>query len=136
MMPEPSVYPRWVVLAVRVLSRLSFFVVGVAIVWLSLKPSIAIGTSDKLAHLVAYGGWTFVSLVGVRRWPYGVLVAVLIFAASLVIEVLQPFFGRTADWRDAAANGAGVVLGSVLTIALRVGARRLANMVGRPEGQA
>ncbi len=118
-------YPSFLVLLVRIVSRLSFFVLGLVILYLSLKPSVDIGPSDKLMHLLAYGAWTFASVIGVRRWRWGVAVALGIVALGGVIELLQPISGRIADWGDFLANSLGVLCGGLLTILARSVTHRL-----------
>ncbi|MGF1455983.1 MAG: hypothetical protein ACFB6R_11495 [Alphaproteobacteria bacterium] len=111
--------PASLMLLIRILSRLSFFALGAVIVYLSLKPSMALGTSDKMLHLLGYGVWTFASLIGIRRRPWALGVAAGILLLSGLIELIQPHMGRVGDWGDFIANGLGVLLGGGLARAAR-----------------
>lgn len=94
--------------------RAGAFAALALVVWLSLTPappSPPVGLSwDKAQHALAYAflAWWFAQAWR-RRVP---AVAVLLFAAGLVLEGLQGLGGeRTMSLADAAANGVGVVLG-------------------------
>lgn len=89
-------------------------IIGAAIVILSLIPADAmevdVGGSDKLMHMVAYAALVF-PVVAVR--PRVALPAVVLAALlGAAIELIQPHFGRMAEWEDALANLLGALLGA------------------------
>ncbi len=85
------------------------------IAWATLSPpgppGPAIPYLDKLAHAVA-----FAILVAPLAWCRP---RALVWGAPLallyggVIELVQPGFGRSAEWADFWADGIGVAVGSV-----------------------
>ena len=83
--------------------------------------------ADKAAHLLAYTALSGTALLafGRHRWQAaGVLVALL--ALGAVLELGQAAGGvRTGDVLDMAANAAGVMLGTGIGAALRLGVRAL-----------
>jgi VanZ family protein len=77
---------------------------------------------DKLAHVTA-----FAALAMPLAWRYPHLwraVALAALAYGGVIEIAQPFTGRTASWGDLLADGAGALIGA--GVAARIGRRRRA----------
>lgn len=90
---------------------------ALAIAAISLLPksgSVGISASDSIDHAAAYCVLTILSLLR-RRRLVGVLVAGLaIFSFGAAIELIQPFFGRFAEWSDLAANGTGIVIATLL----------------------
>ena len=98
-------------------------IVAFVICWLSLSPLAALPPapgSDKLHHLIAYGGLafplSFISAPYLARYLIGFLVL------GGLIEVVQPFVNRYGEIADFGANCAGVCLGYV-------GARAVAIML-------
>ena len=107
--------------------------VALIIVWLSLTDSDSINpsmifrmpNSDKVAHLLAYGGFAFVLLFdscnhkinGKIRYP--VLLIPVVF--GLVLEILQYLVTKTrqADLFDFAADVGGVAACLLFVYALR-----------------
>lgn len=66
---------------------------------------------DKLHHLLAYACVMFPTAL---RKPRSIALWSIAFLAwSGGVELLQPLVNRYADWRDLAANGAGLCLGLV-----------------------
>ena len=68
--------------------------------------------NDKLLHFLAYGA--LAGLWGLRplhsmRGRVGVTLGLMVFAA--LDEATQPWFGRTADYRDWLADVVGIVAG-------------------------
>lgn len=75
---------------------------------------------DKLAHFMA-----FAVLAGPLAWRFPHMwraVALAGLAYGGVIEIVQPFTGRTASWGDLVADGAGATVGAF--IASRTASRR------------
>ncbi|CUX81416.1 MAG: VanZ like family [Roseibaca calidilacus] len=61
---------------------------------------------DKLVHAAMFCTVALPAMLGLpRRW-HG-LVWGLVLAYSGLIELVQPYFGRGAEWADLAANGLG-----------------------------
>ncbi|MGF1456635.1 MAG: VanZ family protein [Alphaproteobacteria bacterium] len=83
---------------------------GLCIAIASLSPPPAPGVQDKLLHFSAYGVWTVLIFatapLGARLT--GHLLVILLF--SVIIEILQPFVGRTLSLRDVVANAAGLMI--------------------------
>lgn len=70
------------------------------------------GYTDKVAHFIGFA--TLVSVfAAVGTMPLRVLI-VLAVTLGGVIELVQPRFGRGAEWADFWANNAGVAVGAVL----------------------
>jgi VanZ family protein len=68
--------------------------------------------NDKTGHLIAYA--TLMLPASIRRPKYWILYGFLFVAYSGVIELIQPFVNRYAEWLDLAANSAGIFLGAVI----------------------
>lgn len=82
----------------------------VAILLLMPSPPVVNGVSDKFAHLLAFTALAFpLSLVRARFAAF-VFIAVCAYGAGL--ELLQPFFGRTAEWSDFGMDAAGALIGA------------------------
>lgn len=73
--------------------------------------------ADKLYHAIAFSALLFPT-AGLRpRWIWKVAVASLAYGA--LIEVIQPQFGRQAEWADLLADAIGVVIGVLFGLGLR-----------------
>jgi VanZ family protein len=80
----------------------------------------SIGISDKIEHLVAYGGTTLLFAISRMRWRALLFTAAALAAWGAIIEVLQPILSnRTFDWFDMAANTFGLLLALTLTAIAR-----------------
>ena len=83
--------------------------VGVTL-YLTLRPAVAITTmSDKTQHLISFGVLTLLAGLAyprARLLPLGIVLSGL----GAIIELLQPFSGRTNDIKDWIADTAGVLL--------------------------
>ena len=106
------------------LQRLAVFLFWPAlalVVWGELTPhppDILSGTSDKLLHFTAYFGLAALAALALRT-RRAVLIAVLgLVALGGVLEILQSFTGRDAEWLDEAANSLGVALGALVGFGL------------------
>lgn len=72
------------------------------------------GHADKLAHFAAFFVLVFVPVVTAPgRWRW-ILPSAIAFGG--LIELVQPQFGRHADWLDFWANNAGAVCGALLGV--------------------
>ena len=86
----------------------------VFVTFLSLSPRVpsqSLG-SDKLNHLLAYAAVAFpIAFVRPSRW-----LSLLFLCAiwSGLIELLQPFVLRSAEWLDLIANIGGILVGATI----------------------
>ncbi|GGN32485.1 MULTISPECIES: hypothetical protein [Marinomonas] len=63
--------------------------------------------SDKIHHLLGFGGWTLLCAFGpIRRFAYMALSIVL---WGGMIELIQPYINRHGEWFDFYANSSGVI---------------------------
>ena len=68
---------------------------------------------DKVIHAIMFLTVTLPAMLAVpSRWQGAVWLGVLGYSG--LIELVQPVFGRGAEWRDLAANAAGAGLAFVL----------------------
>ncbi len=72
--------------------------------------------SDKHHHLIAFAALALPTAAFAPRLLWGLLPALALY--GVLIEVLQPFVGRSGDPKDALADGLGVIVGSVLGLML------------------
>lgn len=80
------------------------------------------GQADKLAHFAAFLIIVFPAIVTrPRRWRWVVPGAI---ALGGLIELIQPSFGRHAEWMDFWANNAGILAGALAGAALHPPLRR------------
>lgn len=78
------------------------------------SPPNLFDNSDKLLHLLAFGGFSLTARLAFLRAPGWLLWGVLLFCAPLsewLQHVLQP--ARQFSWFDIYANWAGVVLAAM-----------------------
>ncbi len=104
----------------RVIARLSSLLAIVAIVILSLVPSKEISAlvaplpfADKGAHFIAYAIASWLLIMAFSR-ERSLLVFISVSLLGLLIEVIQPYFGRTFDISDLIVNCAGALFGVLL----------------------
>jgi glycopeptide antibiotics resistance protein len=111
-MTLPLRYPRlWVTLG-------WIFVMAAVIVCLLPGCSVALPTyNDKLMHALGY-----IALVlwftGIYPRTRYLVIATLLFLMGVAVEFLQEWMhaGRQRDMNDVVANGAGIVIGIVLSL--------------------
>ncbi len=90
-------------------------VIATVIAALTLTPVSApspIEHSDKIYHLVAFAALALPTSFFQPRWLPLALPFFVIFAG--LIEIVQPFVGRTGSVFDAAADIAGIFLGVIM----------------------
>jgi membrane associated rhomboid family serine protease len=92
-------------------------VLTVAMLWPINQPPPGPDGSDKLVHLIAFAALAFPLARTGRFGLVPVFVCASVFGG--LIEVIQPFFGRSADMQDWIADIAGVVFGIVLALLYR-----------------
>ncbi len=107
----PYTFPRTALSATFVLT------IVIAVLALSPTQNISLGGGDKLNHMAAFAALIFVtsSLYPVAlKWtlPFAVLFGGL-------IEIVQPYVGRTRDIEDFVADLAGLAIGMLLGRCLR-----------------
>lgn len=82
---------------------------------LSLYPAEGLPSvpgTDKTHHFIAYGALAFpLALARPQKW---LMLMVLFFVYSGVIELIQPYVNRYGEWLDLGANTLGLVFGIVL----------------------
>ena len=90
------------------------FVPAVAVViWGELKPSTH-GPEiiwDKLLHFIAYFGLTGIAAVALGRRKASLWAAFALAVFGGILEIVQSFVGRDAEWGDELANVLGVCVG-------------------------
>ncbi len=91
----------------------------------TIAPAVRLVGGDKIAHFLAYsalGFWTYISLGSVfkgfrekasRRFYTAVLYCILVGG---IMEVLQPWFGRTMSFTDFLMDAAGGIAGALLGV--------------------
>lgn len=85
--------------------------VVIAVLTLAPMPSGGPAGSDKLYHILAFACLAFPLPLVRPRWTVWVILSVIAYGGA--IEVIQPFFGRQAEWADLVADGIGAVVGAV-----------------------
>ncbi|MCC5970117.1 MAG: hypothetical protein JJU15_09215 [Pararhodobacter sp.] len=85
---------------------------GIVIAFLTLAPVSSEGVpgSDKLHHVLAFAALAFP--IPFARPRLAIPVALGVIAYGGVIELIQPYFGRQAEWADFLADIFGAVLGA------------------------
>jgi VanZ family protein len=103
-------------------------VIALAIAGLTLTPSISpppmgLALTDKAYHAIAFAALVLPAAAVFRGrllW-----IATVAFLYGAMIEVVQPFVGRGAEWADLAANTVGILLGILLGSIIHAMARAL-----------
>ena len=94
----------------------------IAVLTLAPMPSGGPAGSDKLYHVLAFACLAFPLPLVRPRWTVWVVLGVIAYGAA--IEVIQPFFGRQAEWADLFADGIGAILGAIVARQLGLWLRR------------
>jgi len=77
--------------------------------------------SDKVLHFCAYFALALLPVVGFRDGRRGMLVGLSMFVVGLALEASQQLApGRSVEFRDVLANGAGVGCGALLGLPVRI----------------
>ena len=82
----------------------------IAVLTLAPMPTGGPAGSDKLYHILAFACLAFPLPLVRLRLALWVVLGVIAYGGA--IEVIQPFFGRQAEWADLLADGIGAVLGA------------------------
>ena len=94
------------------------------ITYLCLRPSAGgeqwFPGADKVHHALAFFALSVLLLALFERCRYAaVCVSLLVFGGAIeVAQHLMPY-GRSAEWADLAADGLGVVLGLLVSLAIQ-----------------
>ena len=94
------------------------------VTWLCLRPSAGGDPwflhADKVQHAAAFLGLGGLVLALFERRHYAAAcIALLVFGGAIeVAQYLMPY-GRSAEWADLAADGLGVVLAALVSLAIR-----------------
>ena len=94
----------------------------IAVLTLAPIPSGGPSGSDKLYHILAFACLAFPLPLVRPRLTIWVVVGVIAYGGA--IELIQPFFGRQAEWADLVADGIGAILGAVVARQLGLWLRR------------
>jgi len=79
----------------------------------------SLAVNDKLEHFVAYAGLAFVPTLHETAIKFGASLA-FVAIMGVLLELGQLFVpGRTCDFYDALADGAGILVGFLLGLPLR-----------------
>jgi hypothetical protein len=99
-------------------------VLAVFIAVLTLAPMPAGGPagSDKVYHVLAFACLAFPLPLVRPRLTLWVILGVIAYGG--IIEMIQPFFGRQAEWADLVADGVGAILGAIVARQLGLRFRR------------
>lgn len=74
-------------------------------------PTSAGPGTDKIYHMLAFASLAFP--LPLMRPKLAIWVFLGVVAYGGMIEVIQPFFGRQAEWADLLADGAGAACGAL-----------------------
>jgi len=101
-----------------------FFVIVIAcfIAAGSLMPAEnarALPGGDFVRHAVPYGLLSLFALLAVTGRIRSSVVLLGVFAFGVMLECIQPFFGRVSDSHDLIANAVGIVAGLGLATGIR-----------------
>ena len=94
------------------------------VTWLCLRPSAGgdqwFPHADKVQHAAAFLGLGGLLLALFERRHYAVAcIALLVFGGAIeVAQYLMPY-GRSAEWADLAADGLGIVLAALVSLAIQ-----------------
>ncbi len=79
--------------------------------------------NDKMQHMLAFGALALPTAMVRPRWALWSVLATVAYGG--LIEVMQPWFGRSADLLDLRADAIGAVCGAILGGVLHLPARAL-----------
>lgn len=111
-----SDHPVKSLLRARALTCLIALGILVGTLWPSDAPAVPFMLRDKVLHLLAFAVLVLPMAVTAPRQALRIAPVCIAFGAA--IEVIQPMFGRGAEWLDLLADALGVGLGLVLGLLL------------------
>lgn len=83
----------------------------IAVLTLAPMPAAGPAGSDKVYHILAFAALAFPLPLARPQLTIWVVLGVIGYGGA--IEVIQPFFGRQAEWADLVADGIGAFMGAV-----------------------
>lgn len=89
---------------------MALLAVVIAVLTLGPAPQSGVPGSDKLHHLLAFAVLAFPLPAARPRLAPWVLLAIIGYGG--LIELIQPYVGRQAEWADLAADAAGGAIGA------------------------
>ena len=101
------------------LFQLGFWLAVAVTAYFCFRPTvIALNVSDKTEHAVTFGG---LMLLAALAWPRARLLwqAFGLAGFGAFIEFVQPYFGRTKDVRDWAADAIGILIAVAMAWVVR-----------------
>jgi VanZ family protein len=110
-----------IAVALSRLAAILFWPALTLVIWGELvphMPDIIPGASDKLLHFTAYFGLAVLATVALGRTRAILVATMSLVVLGGVLEILQAFTGRDAEWLDEAANACGVLSGVALGLVL------------------
>lgn len=110
---------RWVALFLTALLALAIGVLTLV----PLNVPDAMPGNDKHHHLIAFAALALPTAALAPRLLWGLLPVLVLY--GVLIEVLQPFVGRSGDQGDALADGLGLIVGSAFGLLLYCPLQRL-----------
>ena len=105
-------YRRWIRRAQIAAAILFWPAIGV-VIWGELKPSTQGPEAiwDKLLHFIAYFGLAGIATAALGRRKAALWAAFALAVFGGILEIVQSFVGRDAEWGDELANVVGVCAG-------------------------
>jgi VanZ family protein len=118
----------------RQFARWIFLPALVLVIWGELKPGVQ-GPQviwDKLLHFTAYFGLAGIATVAVGRRRAALWAALALAIFGGILEIVQSFVGRDAEWGDELANVLGAGLGlTAAWFSLRIVQQFVSNSASR-----
>lgn len=110
---DPPNRSKWCQSAALALTAVIAIVIG----GLTLAPSVSpspkgLALTDKAYHAIAFAALVLPTSAVYRGRLLWILTMVFLYGA--MIEVIQPYVGRGAEWADLAANAVGILIGLAL----------------------
>ncbi|WP_288905182.1 VanZ family protein [uncultured Sneathiella sp.] len=99
--------------------RVALFLWGAGLVAITIfsllppgnEPSFSDLVNDKVRHFTAYALLALAACHAGPNWQQRLLLCIVTFIVSLLIEILQPFTGRNFELLDIVANLSGTLAG-------------------------
>ena len=114
-------YKRWMRRA-QLAAAILFWPAIAVVVWGELKPSTHGPEGwDKVLHFIAYFGLASIATLALGRRKAALWAAFALAVFGGILEIVQGYVGRDAEWGDELANIVGVCAGlaaGLLTLAL------------------